>query len=141
MGTPAQNFAGPPRVVEFARLKIVLTNYPLRTELVRLKTTLSNKKILHERRTFLLAGAAGFEPTNVGTKSRCLTTWRRPNNMWSLTTCIYINQKKYKRKCFFEFYSQDLKIIYFCQCCFILPQLFFTLSPNLFLVLRRKTLT
>ena len=26
-----------------------------------------------------MAGAAGFEPTNVGTKSRCLTTWRRPN--------------------------------------------------------------
>ena len=29
--------------------------------------------------TFLLAGAEGFEPPNVGTKSRCLTTWRRPN--------------------------------------------------------------
>lgn len=27
----------------------------------------------------VVAGAAGFEPTNVGTKSRCLTTWRRPN--------------------------------------------------------------
>lgn len=26
-----------------------------------------------------LAGAAGFEPANGGTKSRCLTTWRRPN--------------------------------------------------------------
>ena len=25
-----------------------------------------------------LAGAAGFEPANGGTKSRCLTTWRRP---------------------------------------------------------------
>ena len=28
----------------------------------------------------LVAGVAGFEPTNVGTKSRCLTTWRHPNN-------------------------------------------------------------
>jgi len=26
-----------------------------------------------------LAGAPGFEPGNVGTKNRCLTTWRRPN--------------------------------------------------------------
>ena len=25
-----------------------------------------------------LAGAAGFEPANAGTKNRCLTTWRRP---------------------------------------------------------------
>ncbi len=27
----------------------------------------------------VLAGAAGFEPANAGTKNRCLTTWRRPN--------------------------------------------------------------
>lgn len=27
----------------------------------------------------VLAGAAGFEPANGGIKSRCLTTWRRPN--------------------------------------------------------------
>ena len=26
-----------------------------------------------------LAGAAGFEPANAGTKNRCLTTWRRPS--------------------------------------------------------------
>ena len=24
------------------------------------------------------SGAEGFEPANVGTKNRCLTTWRRP---------------------------------------------------------------
>ena len=28
--------------------------------------------------SFLMAGAEGFEPPNGGTKSRCLTTWRRP---------------------------------------------------------------
>ena len=28
---------------------------------------------------FFLAGDEGFEPPNVGTKSRCLTTWRIPN--------------------------------------------------------------
>ena len=26
-----------------------------------------------------LAGVPGFEPGNVGTKNRCLTTWRHPN--------------------------------------------------------------
>ena len=26
-----------------------------------------------------LAGVAGFEPTNGGIKTRCLTTWRHPN--------------------------------------------------------------
>ena len=90
MGTPAQNFAGPPRVVRLKHhvslskllsLTFVFANYPLRTKLVRLKTTLSNKKILHKRRTFLLAGVAGFEPTNDDTKNRCLTTWRHPNNI------------------------------------------------------------
>jgi hypothetical protein len=28
-----------------------------------------------------MAGIAGFEPTNDGIKTRCLTTWRYPNNM------------------------------------------------------------
>ena len=88
LGTPAQKFAGPPRVVRLKHhvslskllsLTFVFANYPLRTELIRLKTTLSNKKILHKRRTFLLAGVAGFEPTNDDTKNRCLTTWRHPN--------------------------------------------------------------
>lgn len=31
-----------------------------------------------------LAGAVGFEPTNGGTKSRCLTTWRRPSDAGAL---------------------------------------------------------
>src|SRR4051812_30888842 len=26
-----------------------------------------------------MAGAEGFEPTNAGSKDRCLTTWRRPS--------------------------------------------------------------
>ena len=28
-----------------------------------------------------MAGAAGFEPTDGGIKTRCLTTWRRPNTI------------------------------------------------------------
>ena len=31
-----------------------------------------------------LAGAAGFEPANAGTKNRCLTTWRRPNDAMNI---------------------------------------------------------
>ena len=29
-----------------------------------------------------LAGAAGFEPTNDGAKTRCLTAWLRPSMGW-----------------------------------------------------------
>ncbi len=29
---------------------------------------------------YSLAGTAGFEPANAGTKTQCLTTWRRPTN-------------------------------------------------------------
>lgn len=29
---------------------------------------------------FTMAGSAGFEPANDGTKTRCLTAWRRPND-------------------------------------------------------------
>ena len=32
-----------------------------------------------------MAGALGFEPRNGGTKNRCLTTWRRPNEGCSYT--------------------------------------------------------
>ncbi len=28
-----------------------------------------------------MAGPAGFEPANAGIKTRCLTTWRRPNDL------------------------------------------------------------
>ena len=30
---------------------------------------------------FFMAGMAGFEPANDGTKTRCLTTWRHPNSV------------------------------------------------------------
>ena len=33
---------------------------------------------LTKTKTDNLAGAAGFEPANAGTKNRCLTTWPRP---------------------------------------------------------------
>ncbi len=31
---------------------------------------------------FSMAGSAGFEPANDGTKTRCLTAWRRPINLY-----------------------------------------------------------
>ena len=44
---------------------------------------ITQKKVLeYQGLIFVVAGAAGFEPTNVGTKSRCLTTWRRPNKKY-----------------------------------------------------------
>ena len=33
-----------------------------------------------------VAGEDGFEPSNVGSKDRCLTTWRLPNAAPALTT-------------------------------------------------------
>ena len=39
---------------------------------------MTNKKTPPGCKKFL-AGTAGFEPANAGTKTQCLTTWRRPN--------------------------------------------------------------
>ena len=32
-----------------------------------------------------MARPVGFEPTNAGTKTQCLTTWRRPNTTYFTT--------------------------------------------------------
>ena len=34
---------------------------------------------LHLNQTLIMAGMAGFEPTDNGVKVRCLTAWRHPN--------------------------------------------------------------
>ena len=34
---------------------------------------------------FIFVGAAGFEPANAGTKTQCLTTWRRPTIARTMT--------------------------------------------------------
>ena len=41
-----------------------------------------------------MAGVAGFEPTNDGIKTRCLTTWRHPKMNWY---SLYIIFKKSAR--------------------------------------------
>src|SRR5947207_10023154 len=48
---------------EFQRSSDLLITHPHHSPLITLK----------------LAGAEGFEPTNAGSKDRCLTTWRRPS--------------------------------------------------------------
>ena len=40
-----------------------------------------------------MAGAVGLEPTHGGTRTRCLTTWRRPNAL------LIITQLKLQTKC------------------------------------------
>lgn len=40
-----------------------------------------------------MAGVEGFEPSNAGTKNRCLTTWRHPNKpLWEHIGILYIMQ-------------------------------------------------
>jgi hypothetical protein len=41
-----------------------------------------------------ISGTEGFEPTNIGTKNRCLTTWRRP------IVHPKISSKKERVRCF-----------------------------------------
>ena len=38
---------------------------------------------------FTYTGAEGFEPTNGGTKTRSLTTWRRPKNTYTYKEYIF----------------------------------------------------
>ena len=43
----------------------------------------SQKNKIREQALYFifLAGAEGFEPSNGGTRTRCLTTWRRSNTL------------------------------------------------------------
>ena len=52
-----------------------------------------------------LAGDEGFEPPNVGTRTRCLTTWRIPNGCFYISTivcfclmfCIFLALYRWRR--------------------------------------------
>ena len=56
----------------------------------------TNKKST-ARVPLLLAGMAGFGPTNVGVKVLCLTAWRHPNNTAIIThKTRYVNEKSLK---------------------------------------------
>ena len=68
------------------------------------KHSQSNKKT-STREVFLLAGLAGFEPTNDGIKNRCLTTWRQPN--FSLVI-VFIYHFVIKCKRFFAFFVKNI---------------------------------
>ena len=41
-----------------------------------------------------LAGAAGVEPANAGTKNRCLTTWRRPSARAAYSDCAALGKPR-----------------------------------------------
>lgn len=45
------------------------------------------------------AGAVGFEPTNGGSKNRCLTTWRHPS-------LFFVNKTEHKDRVFRDFWQR-----------------------------------
>ncbi len=47
---------------------------------MRLKNLIKHLKRQAVMPVFWLTGALGFEPRDGGTKTRCLTTWLRPND-------------------------------------------------------------
>lgn len=55
----------------------------------------------------MMAGLAGFEPTNAGIKNRCLTTWRQPNMLF--LKCGFTSKlllfKRSKAICLFQHLS------------------------------------
>jgi lipoprotein len=58
------------------------------SKLVKVSQNLTDKK--SPKRAIIyacsnLAGTAGFEPANAGTKTQCLTTWRRPTIARTMT--------------------------------------------------------
>jgi hypothetical protein len=53
----------------------------------------------------IVAGMEGFEPPNVGTKNRCLTTWRHPINH---TNCTLTGVCSQGRGLFLSVFWQDV---------------------------------
>ena len=52
---------------------------------------------LHLNQTLIMAGMAGFEPTDAGVKVPCLTAWRHPNFGYSHIIpqiCRFVNREK-----------------------------------------------
>lgn len=46
----------------------------------------------------VLAGMKGFEPLNVGSKFRCLTTWLHPIHFEITISSFFVNEKRRKKK-------------------------------------------
>ena len=49
---------------------------------LRFSCALARFSCLHLNQTLMMAGMAGFEPTDAGVKVPCLTAWRHPNMMY-----------------------------------------------------------
>src|SRR3989339_188247 len=66
----------------------------------------------------VLVGAVGFEPTDGGSKGRCLTTWRRPKNLYCAN--LYGFERFFKKfwefQCFLDsFHSSTTASIALCM--------------------------
>ena len=48
---------------------------------LRFSCALARFSCLHLNQTLMMAGMAGFEPTDAGVKVPCLTAWRHPNKI------------------------------------------------------------
>ncbi len=64
--------------------------------------------LLWLRQKYLLVGTEGFEPTHGGIKTRCLTTWLRPNK-WRQKRA-----NKIRRRMILHFLLAKSSLIYFC---------------------------
>ena len=61
-----------------------------------------------------MAGAEGFEPTNGGTKNRCLTTWRRPSKFLSNLTIFWHECKRFFMKdLWFAETNENMRVYFF----------------------------
>ncbi len=63
------------------------------------------KKPAEKRASFFDAGVLGFEPRNVGSKGRCLTAWRHPNQNIQCCKITKADTPPHKRCCFLPFGS------------------------------------
>jgi hypothetical protein len=76
---PAINLAVDLSVAEALQAKRALTTRPARTSRSCANRLFRHGKVAGTSNEGELAGVAGFEPTNGGIKTRCLTTWRHPS--------------------------------------------------------------
>ena len=62
-------------------LKLLLSNIELGGKNIIFTIKKPFDTLVFHIKWFFMAGPAGFEPANDGTKTRCLTTWRRSNRL------------------------------------------------------------
>ena len=82
---------------ELADLRAVNADRRICCANARRSLSITPKQGASVRMPLVLAGMAGFGPTNVGVKVLCLTAWRHPNNIAIIThKTRYVNEKSLK---------------------------------------------